>query len=369
MKALEKTVPSRMHSVLCGKTSHDAISTEEDKERGYCPEVSRRRWRTVGMGGCLCVLWLMCVLCSCIARVSDASPLTVSELIQHISDSEEALRACEADFAVYFESTGEPYWEGTWGYEDRKGFLRGRQHAVRPDGTKFAYEEVFAFDGERLFTYQPEPDRANGNVRELDTDLDTRLSPQMLLGYSIRGRGRYRLSEVLGQGEDSRILSVDESIDGNSCILLQSIVPMDVMQTEETVPVALRVWIDPVRNYRPRRIEQFRDPEAQYLLVVYDDILLDQVDGLWLPESGRRTVYTTIPVPLGGHTLEEVRSMTGEELRENLEFVVRPSEGGTKRIRVFQWRVLQDIDDSKFKVEFPPGSRVWDDYAQVNLEI
>ena len=299
-----------------------------------------------------------------------AFAVSLEEIVENIRVHENAISIAEADFKVTMKN-GLPYWEGTWGREGSKGYLRGRQWVRWEDGSRTSYQEIYAFDGERLRTFQPDPERMGGTIRELYTELDSRPTPQTLLGYSILAYGRHTLADVLENSEDLKLAATQELIDGSTCYLVECIVRTSTSEPGFTVPDLVKVWVDPERNYRPLRIEKYRDALGESLMYVIDKIHLTTVDGMWLPASGVLRWYERVPVPLHGYTLEEVMALPDSEQLKHVRFETRLEKEpwSAKRIEVSNWRILDDIDDAKFTISFPAGSRIWDDFAKKGIVI
>lgn len=103
--------------------------------------------------------------------------------MSEIQNQEKMIAIIQAGCKITSIDTGAIFWEGAWGREGAKGYLRGRQSFKNGDNNLSQYDEVFAFDGEKLRTFQPGSKR--GSIRELKSDLDMRLSPGALLGQSL----------------------------------------------------------------------------------------------------------------------------------------------------------------------------------------
>lgn len=300
-----------------------------------------------------------------LVQLANAGP-DIGEVIRSIRLNEALLSVAEADFQVIVLENNREFYEGTWGYEEGKGYLRGWETLRREDGTPSRFQDVFAFDGERLYTFQPEPGRMSGTIRTLAWELDSFPSPQSLLGYSYLPGVRLTLADVLEKSQDVELVSTEETVAGHACYLLAFKAETALMNGTEEVPHFRRIeiWIDPARNYRPLCIKKYADPEGAQLKGVIDKIELACVEGIWVPVSGVISGYRTIPVPLDGYTLDELRAMEPGEAVKHLRFESRPSEITPKRIQIKAWRILDDIDDALFRVEFPHGALVWDAFLQ-----
>jgi len=301
--------------------------------------------------------------------VGSAFGVSIEEVIENISANDALISVAEADFKVTMKN-GLPYWQGSWGREHSKGYLRGTAWVRWENGSRSSYKEIYAFDGERLRTFQPDPNRLRGTVRKLGLELNSPFTPQTLLGQSILAYERQTLSDVLKDSykkDELELTSADEVIDGRRCCLLTAIVPAAAIgHPEWTRPTTCKVWVDPERNYRPLRVEQYNDVVGKRLAITLEAIVLQKVNDIWLPVSGLKKGYRDVPVPLDGYTLEDLRSMSPDEAREHLRVETRPIEEpwGTKHMEVTEWRILDDIDEAKFTISFPPGSRIWDQFAQ-----
>jgi hypothetical protein len=196
----------------------------------------------------------------------------------------------------------------------------------------------------------------------------------VLLGYTLDQDGIYTLSELLS---DKYVRNKEvrfEKLGDAECILLEA----TGFQASETKPIYdVRVWIDPKRNYRPLKIEEYESPDDKNLLAglrgerwkhltkTVDNIELKQVDGIWFPVCGEQTLYTTkLESLLEGKSEEEIRKqypgMSDEELAKKINLVFVPF-GPTHRVEAREIKINKGIDPAKFTIVFPAGCKVWDD--------
>ncbi len=310
------------------------------------------------------------VVAAVVAAILVTNPsyaLTPDELIQQVAKGESRLTALRASGAITNVSTGQRRWEGEWAREGVKGFLRGKTYYY-DDGKETALHDMYAFDGEQMYTFQEES--FGGTIRALGAELDSVNSPGVLLGQAIKHRDRYTLADCLQEAEHLEILSTESRIEGRPCIEVAFTVVGFLSLpdgSEEPYQRASKVWLDRKRDYRPLRIENYNSSEVLPLgecdsrgtgiRQVVDHIRLEQVQGHWLPVSGTVTYYTKEKVILDGYTRVQLEAMPPKEAAQHTKSVrVIAQDDGPWRIDVKGWDVSDSLDPGLFKIVFPSGS-------------
>lgn len=302
-------------------------------------------------------------------RAADPSAMPAEALLARIIAREEQLRDVQAHVKWYeFDDDGEQLmYDYDWGYNQGREFTNGNWRAYDRQ-PPIVVEMIHAFDGEKLynFTHDESAPFATGGVYPLDpTIFNATFSPKALLGYSAKSNGHETFGAILSQARTLRCLAGRESINGNDCVMLEA---KQIKDGEMTYDV--RAWIDTDRGCLPLKIEKYRHAEgANEWKVIdqrFDNIELAQIDGTWFPVKGEaNTFYIKDILPPEGMTKEQCAGFSDEEARDRLRFLTAPI---TKKRRIVvapdSVRLNQGIPIERFRVAFPVGCRVWDDFCQ-----
>lgn len=293
---------------------------------------------------------------------------TPESILQRLELSEKKIQISRSQFSVRRVNTNRMIWAGEWGYKYPKGYLRGTQSLYPKNQDPYSYNEIYAFDGKKLRTFQPDPQSLSGSVRELGVELDSRITPQTLLGNSIKTEGRFRLSDILRDTEDLEFSTEDlVMIDGNECYYLTCTSTEIIGRStpNETIsPIRVHVWLDANRDLRPLRIETYRGTDDTQLRYRIDNINLEQVGDTWMPVAGTFTFYRKKVTPLNGFTLNSLRKLLPGEVSVNVKIKREPSKLGPQQITISNWEILDDLDNELFTIDFPKGAKIWDDFLQ-----
>ncbi len=320
---------------------------------------------------------------------------SAQELVKSILASERQLRDVQAQIACYIpkENGNELFYKFTWGYAGGKEFYEGEMISGKSallgrhgeHGTNYSEQvldragvsvEKKAFDGQKAYMYRQDSlgKVKTGLVGSLrPEEFSATMTPRSLLGYDAKDLSRESLGEALSKAST---LSIGESrtINGHMCVCVEAI-------GFETDPVSgavydVRVWVDPKRDFRPLRIEECDSIEGANRWKVpartIEDIELAQIGGIWFPIKGTRSTYKVTEVlPPEGMSQEEFDKLPLKEVREKGRISVALL-GGTQDVLMIDQatiRINQGIPDEAFRVVFPQGCVVWDEFIQMGYTV
>jgi len=111
--------------------------------------------------------------------------------------------------------------------------------------------------------------------------------------------------------------------------------------------VVLTVWVDPAKDFAPREIAFSVWPLAsredrKECTEVMKDVILDRRDGVW--------VVTAATIIIDNPNLSTVKHQE-------------------QRISIDRYRVGVDLDDGIFTIQFPHGTKVWDDITKLSYVV
>jgi hypothetical protein len=305
-----------------------------------------------------------------LSHICGASLPTVESLIHNLEESERQIQTIEADFEVRWDSSGDLYRAGTWGFEQGKAYIRGLEYSKdRESGQFLSWGGQYAFDGEKLRTLEERDGTVpNGKVRELGVTFGAVPSVTTLLGWALKGSDAPTLSELLLESPSTKVLANDVSVNGENTIEVSFIVD-SILSSGATKPNLAKVWLAPEFDYRPLRMKRFADKTGERLVYAVKDIVLKQVDGIWLPISGKKVTYEAKRFISGGYSMEQLEPMGAAAAKEYIRYEYHEAPKSHKLITVKEWRLPQDIGDEMFTIAYPPGSKIWDDFLQSSITI
>jgi hypothetical protein len=277
-----------------------------------------------------------------------------------------------------------------WGYEGGKEYCYGTVNYLPNEiygiedctnlelRTKATVQVKTAFDGSKCYFYRKSsnernPMRSRGAISPLDSGVFCyKITPNILMGYDVKELGRSSLSEAILQAESFSVREEMEEINGHSCYVIEiSSVEIDPADNE---PWHAKVWIDPERGFRPLRIERCygEGPNKYKILRNRTDILeLQQVDGVWFPTKGQRSWYKLRNViPPNGMSSEEFSKLHPKEQRSIGKIELKKSPN--TRLATVEYdtiKINQGIDPEKFRVKFPLGCAVFDNFLQAGYVV
>ena len=243
-------------------------------------------------------------------------------------------------------STSEGTWidlsEGTWqgSFEFSGNRIRGtvRQNTIQHGDVSVLLPttEEFAYDGEtfeNLSTFE----------KVLKTQVDPSMQRQSDVSYNEFYDPRFWGWNMTGQGTftelfDSLEIKNIQSVEMNNTELyhvtgiFQSVVTFDT-------------WINPKKSYRPERF-MFSGPRSEggQVRFIKDYNFQEVVPDLWFPESGKST--TTVIDAAGQET--DIKTDT---------------------IRFSNMKINEHIPASRFSLDPPPGTSVYDDRSGESFKV
>jgi hypothetical protein len=316
------------------------------------------------------------------------SEISPDELINNIKINENLIQNVRAHFSVVLvEKNG--YLEDVmdWGYEGGKEYLRGTENFLPNEmyeienctnlkmHTKETVKTETAFDGSKCYFYrkssnEQNPIRSRGAVSPLNPSVFCyKLTPNILMGYDVKEFGRSSLAETIKQAESFSIKRDMETINDRSCYVIE--INSAEIDPGSKIPWDAKVWIDPERGFRPQRIEKYfggvKGNNKYKVLRQRTDILeMKQVDGIWFPIKGLRSWFKISDVtPPEGMSVEDFGKLPEEERRCLGKYDIK-KEPLTRMVTVDYdtIRINKGIDEKEFKVTFPVGCAVFDEFIQ-----
>ena len=309
----------------------------------------------------------------------------VRQLIQEIARNEEILQ----NMTVKFDVTNLPentkfVEDAQWGFSNGREFMSAVFH-VTDSQTGESYEKplTVTFDGEkmRLFTIDPIHHEPSGRISSLEPDSFTgQPTPNTLLGHDVNGSGRLSMAEGLRDAREVSVRPQKEVIDGHECYVIEAI---DIDKANPGRRADVLLWIDPERDYRLLRMEKYKNltvekypslPEEVFrwkqLQRRVDKVKLQQIEGVWIPVEGERTSFYTIEKPKRGLTEDDVLRMPPEQAVRNIEWEPEPM-APARLIKLDPASVSfgKEIPADKFSIEWPLGTLLWDDFAQIGFTV
>jgi outer membrane lipoprotein-sorting protein len=302
------------------------------------------------------------------------------DLIQNIENSERKITDMQARVRWYHDSAGN-YVDYEWAYKNGMEYRKtsNKYTLNKKEGVADLPIEQISFNGEKQFAYASSSDRSvqRGGVYGVDMRVfAASLMPRVLLGYDLLDT----LSDKMKKAEEVSVLEQEEIIGDHRC----TVVEVRNLQLDKTVDYSqnLKVWIDCERDYRPLKIEVYRnsDPSLPWnsLIRRIHNIKLTNISGIWFPVSGDIEYYKTGYViksdgrDVSHLSVQEAEGLFGKMTQEQVSEVVdkRPIlRGEVQRIEVFDIRLNEGIDDQEFVIQFPKGCIVWDDFLQYGYQV
>ena len=305
-------------------------------------------------------------------------PPGVEYLIAEIARNEEVVQNINAKFVVTIPEEGVTFGRFEWGYSHGREYIEGTLYLNIADIAKgVPHPFKTTFDGEimRLYRYDPLPKRSTGR----HTGRVTSLEPESftgfptlngLLGHYVNPSGRVTVAEALRQAREARVQPSMQDVDGHQCYVVEAV------EIYKSVGPGLdggdvRLWIDPDRNYRILKLEMYDSkPPPMRWKEIYrrvDNIKLQQIRGVWIPTEGESHSLLVEKVPKPGVSAEEVEKMEPEKAVSYVDYRVVPMLP-MKRITVDANTVAfgEEIPAEKFTIQWPDGTDVWDDFAQMS---
>lgn len=315
-----------------------------------------------------CLVWLLLPTAAGQEQAPDPDAMS---LVERIIGEEALIRDICGHLEITNTGTGRTYASIDWGSDGGREYYRGlksdpipvehlaeslaKDAAVRP---YWEVEVASAFDGERMRIFRKcypwrgdhfgkEPDMT-GRVAPLEHGTFTVLSLHMLTGQSISGVKRLPLGRALQEAREVRVWRQMDEVEGHECRVLEA---LGFLGGASLNDYGLRAWIDVGCGFRPRRLEMhIRYPGGPPWGVLYyrvDRIRLQQVDGFWIPVEGVQEGF------------DPAESRKAAQTGGKLEPMVPPLH---YVVHVPSVRINKGIARSMFTVDFPPGTKVLDEF-------
>lgn len=308
----------------------------------------------------------------------EAEDEVLKYVIDGIRTYDELVTSIEVNFHIQLPADGGREFAPSqrWAREGRKEYIESERiyrDEKRPSGFSRLIEE-FRFDGERMYTLNTTPpvgdfkERIGGSIREKKVaEFESNLNPRHFLGGHLCTRYS-NLSDLLTKG--SRRVSVKEQNGGIVVLEVDyDAEPDNPEYPDFDFPRTSKIWIDTEKQFRPVRIETYADREKPFggvelaLMNELSDIELCEYDGFFLPCRGTYTAWHHETVPNEGYTPEDILAMPKEEALKHVTTKREAMGIGPLVMIVTETAVNKGIDPSEFRVTFPPGTRVFDAFA------
>lgn len=215
-------------------------------------------------------------------------------------------------------------WNGTFEFSGNR--LRGSvsKNSTQEDNgesSQLSSTEEFAYDGE---TFERLLTRHGGYLLERKSNVSyNEFHDPRLWGWNIRGQGTFT------DFFDSLDVKNIHSVEMNDIELYHV---TGIIHGDAT----FEMWINPEKNYRPERFMSSNPIRGEsQLRVIRDYNFREVVPDLWFPESGQST--TIIINAAGQETVIQIQTMRFSNVRIN-----------------------EHIPSSRFNIDPPPGTTVYD---------
>lgn len=269
-----------------------------------------------------------------------------------------------------FASNGEVLFQRfdrAWDTNGCRDMVRGEELLVQSGQ---AYYRPFwgVFDGEKLYSYGESLN--GGQIKPYENELTAYWHLDSLLGYGDIHHPERDLSDLLDGPR--RIIRADD---------VEGIYEVEMEYFElhrDRLKHIARIEIDALHGYLPRRIEYYfcgrqgGVPEFQCLsrsVVIID--FTEYTKGFWVPSCGiisefsMRGVYPKGMTSSGQFEQNDLDENEKDELLRKIRYEPVPMvEPTTVRVVPASLVMNERIDDEKFKLEFPQGAGVYDDFSK-----
>lgn len=230
-----------------------------------------------------------------------------------------------------------------WGWKQGKQFLVSSDFAHAPNSTL----THISTDGQK--EYSLEKGKQPREISQLNDSFEYIGTINKIRDYSIFAITRtpmsflkidhcFPLAEYLPKAETITVRPELETINGASCTVLEArnIIIGGFNQS-------LLVWIDTARDYHTMKFEGYRHKRSKHpykknaLYTQIDNISLKQANGFWFPVSG--------------------------SCRHFHRKMFRRKPGTLIRLKIETIQINQGIDDNEFRIQFPSGTAVYDEFT------
>jgi hypothetical protein len=295
---------------------------------------------------------------------------TAEELTRKIIESERKIRSLELHYEEERPRAEEgryKHWSYDWGYQAGKFYRVDRILVPRLSG-----EDRYACDGETLYSL------GRSETREFSGGIRARGGWGR--GFSLIFGWKRGLSEILRDAQQVIVQKEPEEIDGHLCA---------VVQANGVIDGAFRVWdyrfwIDTQRDFQPLKVERDwgirRNPGSrEHPEWRLDQIELKKIDGIWFPIKGVKTGFGSKPAPGSKPRPDycKIKALYGKKAMDEadrkywdkVKLIEYVSAVDYINVDANCVRINKGIDEDKFKIKFPPGCEVWDDFRESYFKV
>ncbi len=331
-------------------------------------------WQTT-----ISALCFLLLISKCLAVDSRPTP---ELLIDKIISSEKTIDNVQVNLKCFEPARDNKlFYHWDWGYNRGREFYSGTKFSLTdPDklkalGLPDKTEDTNAFDGEKQYHLRlQEGCFPSGSIRAFDpSSFRGIVTPTTLLGFDARELSRQTMGEALAGAGSVSIQKEREIIDGHPCHVIEAI-------NIETDPVVkrsydVRVWIDPERDYRPLRFEKYYgfggNNRWKVLSRRVDNIKLEKIEDIWFPVEGTRTTYKKGTLTRPNQMAEDEWESLSDKQQYQVGIFSNEPMGNTRLLKIDRdsIRINKGIPDQRFKINFPIGCVVWDDFKQIGYTV
>ena len=339
--------------------------------------------------GCLAVGSLCIVSLLFDIQVNASSDEMLQEIITNIKNNDNLIHDIENKTVVYqfIEGEKQVFWDVNWGYDRGKEYFDGHFSINLGDegvggykGRKLAYHKT-TFDGSKQFNLvdlayiekNPPSNKVSGGITAYrPKDFKMRQTLFLLMGRATQD-SQDTLATMLEKADSVVVKDEMEIINGHKCYIVEAIgIESNKRKYNH------RFWLDPERGFLPLKRQKFSQHEYQgpwdALKQEIVDIKLEKIDGVWLPVEGKVLYYDFVETLPDGMSEEEfINKYKGEPesvIAKAVNHKTVPSESlTTKLVMISDVKINQGIPADKFRIIFPTGCIVWDEFLQLGYTV
>lgn len=332
------------------------------------------------MRSCACLPSVaLCISLTAAIFRADAAVPSAEELLRRMAEREGALQNICGRLTVTTPETGTALVEAEWGFSHGREYLKGTTYMDFGEAGKrhVPCRTELAFDGKRMCILRSEPfaKRHSGRVTCLRAEDFSGLGTlNRLMGYDLHPTGRLPLSESLKQAQSLRVLPEMQTVDGHTCHVVEAM-GIRLSVEPDSAFCDARVWIDPERDDRMLKLDLYRVladpfPRWSYHLVTIDSIVLNRVEGVWVPIEGLDHPWHVDLLPKPGTTPEALAGMTPDQYAAHVRCAVRPlMPARLIRVAPETVEIGRDVPAERFAIDWPMGTIIWDDFVQTAYRV
>ena len=322
------------------------------------------------------LIWVFIFFNKSLNAIQNNIPNT-DEIIENISKYEYGIQNISAKINVTIPETNDKFVEGEWGYSQGREYIKGTINLYL-DYVDKKVEHPFqdTFDGEIMSIYRHDPliNNSTGRITTFESASFVGFPTlNTLLGHDVHSSGRLSMAEALKQAESVNINPKMSDINGHKCYVVEAIRIQKPVYSGD-IPIDVRLWIDPERDYRILRLERYNSLEEplrwKELTRRIDNIKLQKINDTWIPIEGEYYNYKPQEVPISGYTEEDIKKMKPEEAVYKIDYTLEPLVP-MRLIKIEPESVSfgKELPEDKFRIQWPEGTTIWDDFLQTGYVI